>query len=151
PQSTNRITAAGRPYVIVRRPFVDYHFFEVCQRIPAAWRANHGWRERWLVSTYPKYFAHIPDQRTGVPVQASRARREVTRATRYAWRRALRGVRALGMMRVGVPERSYHPDDRFWSKPDARGRIEATILRNGSISCDIFGRARVKATLRDFF
>jgi hypothetical protein len=150
PQSTNRITAAARPYVIVRRPFVDYHFFEVCQRIPAAWRANHGWRERWLVSTYPKYFAHIPDQRTGVPVQASRARWEVTRATRYAWRQALRGVRALGM-HVGVPERSYHPDDRFWSKPDARVRIEATILRNGSISCDIFGRARVTATLRDFF
>jgi asparagine synthetase B (glutamine-hydrolysing) len=150
PQSTNRITAAARPYVIVRRPFVDYRFFEVCQRIPAAWRANHGWRERWLVSTYPKYFAHIPDQRTGVPVQASRMRWQVTRATRFAWRQVLRGGRAL-CMRVVVPERSYHPDDRCWSKPDARSRIEATILRKGSISCDVFGRARVESTVRDFF
>jgi len=54
-------------------------------------------------------------------------------------------------MRVAVPERSYHPDDRYWSKPDERSRVEATILRNGSISCDIFGRARVESTLRDFF
>jgi asparagine synthetase B (glutamine-hydrolysing) len=150
PQSTNRITAAARPYAIVRRPFVDYQFFELCQRIPAAWRANHDWRERWLVSTYPKYFARIPNQRTGVPVQASRVRWQVTRATRFAWRRVLRGARAVGM-RVAVPERSYHPDDRYWSKPDERSRIEGTILRNGSISCDIFGRARVESTLRDFF
>ena len=150
PQSTNRITAAARPYGTVRRPFVDYQFFELCQRIPALWRANHGWRERWLVSTYPKYFASIPNQRTGVPVQASRVRWQMTRATRFAWRQVLGSARALGMPIV-VPERSYHPDDRFWTTPDARSRIEATILRNGSISCDVFGRARVESTLRDFF
>jgi hypothetical protein len=150
PQSTNRITAAARPYAIVRRPFVDYQFFELCQRIPSAWRANHGWRERWLASTYPAYFARIPNQRTGVPVQASRARWQVTRATRFAWRQVRRSARALGMP-VAVAERSYHPDDRFWAKPNERLRIEGTILRNGSISCDIFGRARVESTLRDFF
>ena len=54
-------------------------------------------------------------------------------------------------MPVAVAERSYHPDDRFWAKPNERLRIEGTILRNGSISCDIFGRARVESTLRDFF
>jgi len=150
PQSINRITAAARPYAIVRRPFVDYQFFEVCQRIPAAWRANHAWRERWLVSTYPKYFASIPNQRTGVPVQASRVRWQMRRATRFAWRQVLGSARALGVP-IAVPERSYHPDDRFWTKPDARSRIEATILRNGSISCDVFGRARVESTLREFF
>jgi asparagine synthase (glutamine-hydrolysing) len=150
PQSTNRITAAARPYAIVRRPFVDYQFFELCQRIPAAWRANHGWRERWLVSTYPRYFARIPNQRTGVPAQASRVRCQITRAARFAWRQVLGSARALGMS-IAVPERSYHPDDRFWAKPDARSRIESTILRNGSISCGIFGRARVESTLREFF
>jgi asparagine synthetase B (glutamine-hydrolysing) len=150
PQSTNRITAAARRYAIVRRPFVDYQFFELCQRIPAAWRANHRWRERWLLSTYPKYFGRIPNQRTGVPVQASRMRWQATRATRFAWRQVLGCARALGMP-VAVPERSYHPDDRYWSKRDERSRIEATILRNGSISCDIFGRTRVESTLRDFF
>jgi hypothetical protein len=54
-------------------------------------------------------------------------------------------------MPVSVPDRSYHPDDRFWAKPDARSGIEATIMRNGSISCDIFGRGRVESTVRDFF
>jgi asparagine synthetase B (glutamine-hydrolysing) len=150
PQSTNRITAAARPYAIVRRPFVDYQFFETCQRIPAAWRADHRWRERWLVSTYPEYFARIPNQQTGVPAQASRMRWQMTRAARFAWRRVLRGARELGMP-VVVPERSYHPDDRNWSKADERSQIETTILRNGSISCDIVGRARVESTLRDFF
>ena len=150
PQSTNRITAAARPYAIVRRPFVDYQFFEACQRIPAAWRKDQRWRERWLVSTYPEYFARIPNQQTGVPAQASRMRWHVTRAARFAWRRVLRGVRELGMP-VVVPERSYHPDDRHWSKPDERSRIETTILHGGSISCDIFGRTRVESTLRDFF
>jgi len=150
PQSTNRITAAARPYTIVRRPFVDYQFFEACQRIPAAWRKDHHWREHWLVSTYPEYFARIPNQQTGVPPQASRVRRQMTRAVRFAWRRMLRGARTLGMP-VAVPERSYHPDDRNWSKADERSRIEATILRNGSISCDIFGRARVESTLSEFF
>ena len=150
PQSTNRITAAARPYAIVRRPFVDYRFFEMCQRIPAAWRKDHRWRERWLVSTYPDYFARIPNQQTGVPPQASRVRWQVTRAARYAWRRLLRGVQKSGLP-VVVPERSYHPDDRNWSKADERSRIETTILRSGSISCDVFGRARVESTLRDFF
>jgi len=150
PQSTNRITAAARPYAIVRRPFVDYPFFEMCQRIPAGWRKDHRWREHWLISTYPEYFARIPNQQTGVPLQASRVRWQMTRAARFAWRRMLRGARKLGMP-VVVPERSYHPDDRSWSKADERSRIETTILRNGSISCDIFGRARVESTLRDFF
>jgi asparagine synthetase B (glutamine-hydrolysing) len=150
PQSTNRITAAARPYAIVRRPFVDYQFFEMCQRIPAAWRTDHRWRQRWLASTYPEYFARIPNQQTGVPVHASRMRWQVTRAARFAWRLLLRGTRELGMP-VIVPERSYHPDDRYWSKADERSQIETTILRNGSISCDIFGRPRVESTLRDFF
>jgi asparagine synthetase B (glutamine-hydrolysing) len=150
PQSTNRITAAARPYATVRRPFVDYQFFETCQRIPAAWRANHMWRQRWLVSTYPRYFARIPNQQTGVPAQASRLRWQITRAARYGWRRLLRSARVAGMP-VVVPERSYHPDDRYWSKPDERARIEATVLRNGSLSCDIFGRRHVESTLRDFF
>jgi hypothetical protein len=52
---------------------------------------------------------------------------------------------------VTVPERSYHPDERYWSQPAERAELERTILRNGSISCEVFGRARVAETLRDFF
>ena len=150
PQSTNRITAAARPYLTVRRPFVDYQFFELCQRIRPVWRANHRWRERWLVSTYPDLFARIPNQQTGVPARSSRLRWHITRAARFGWRRLLRTAHAAGLS-VVVPERSYHPDERHWSLPDERAGIEETILRNGSLSCDIFGRARVESTLRDFF
>jgi asparagine synthase (glutamine-hydrolysing) len=150
PQSTNRITAAARPFATVRRPFVDYRFFEASQRIPPAWRANHAWREQWLVSTYPEYFARIPNQQTGVPPQSSRLRWQVTRAARYGWRRVLRMADAAGLP-VRVPERSYHPDNRYWTRPAERAVIEGTILRTGSLSCDVFGRDRLRATLRAFF
>jgi asparagine synthase (glutamine-hydrolysing) len=150
PQSTNRITAAARPYAAVRRPFVDYKFFEQCQRIPPAWRAGQRWRERWLASTYPECFARIPNQQTGVPLQSSLIRWHVTRVARFAWRRLLTAARGAGIP-VVVPERSYHPDERYWSRPDDRSTIEQTILRNGSLACDIFGRHRVESTVRDFF
>ena len=150
PQSTNRITAAARPFATVRRPFVDYRFFEASQRIPPSWRARHAWREQWLVSTYPKYFATIPNQQTGVPPQSSRLRWQATRTARFGWRRLLRAARSAGLP-VAIPERSFHPDDRYWSRPAARATIEGTILRTGSVSCDLFGRDRVRGTVRQFF
>jgi asparagine synthase (glutamine-hydrolysing) len=150
PQSTNRITAAARPFATVRRPFVDYRFFELCQRIPAGWRAHHGWREQWLASTYPECFARIPNQQTGVPLRSSRLRWQLTRAARFGWRRVLKAGRGAGLP-VVVPERSYHPDERYWSAPAARAAIESVILRADSISCEVFGRSRVDATVRAFF
>ena len=149
-QSINRITAAARPHVVVRRPFVAYRFFELCQRLPKAWRTGHQWRERWLVSAYPQLFTSIPNQQTGVPPQSSRIRRDITRAVRHASRRIARRAAAAGLP-ITVPERSYHPDERFWSQPSERSQIESTILRPGSISCELFGRARVAQTVRDFF
>lgn len=150
PQSTNRITAAARPYIPVRRPFVDYAFFEVCQRQSPEWRARHQWRERWLLSSYPELFSRIPNQQTGVPAGSGQLRWHATRVARFGWRRVLRGVQAAGLP-VTVPDRTYHPDERFWSKPAERARIESTILRGQSISCDVFGRARVQSVLREFF
>jgi len=150
PQSTNRITAAARPYVTVRRPFVDYRFFELCQRLPAPWRSRHAWRERWLVSTYPELFASIPNQQTGVPPGSSHTRWQLTRVARFGWRRILRAARAAGLP-ILVPDRTYHPDERFWSAPPVRAEIEGTILRQGSISCDVFGRSRLELTVRAFF
>ena len=150
PQSTNRITAAARPFAIVRRPFVDHRFFELCQRIPAAWRAQHRWREQWLASTYPECFARIPNQQSGVPLQSSRLRWQLTRTTRFGWRRMLKGARAAGLP-VVVPDRSYHPDERYWSQRAERDAIERTILRPDSISCEVFGRSRVDETVRAFF
>jgi hypothetical protein len=150
PQSTNRVTAAARPYVTVRRPFVDYSFFETCQRMSATSRARHGWRERWLLSSYPKLFARIPNQQSGVPAGSSRARWHVTRAARFGWRRMLRSARSIGLP-VVIPDRTYHPDERYWSQPEQRSQIERTIMRPDSISCEVFGRSRIETTLRSFF
>jgi hypothetical protein len=52
---------------------------------------------------------------------------------------------------VTVADRSYHPDERFWSQPADRAAIESTILRNDSISGDVFGRDRLRAVLTRFF
>lgn len=150
PQSTNRVTAAARPYVTVRRPFVDYRFFETAQRVAPSWRADHAFRERWLVSTYPEFFAGIPDQRTGVPPRSSRVHWQLRRAARFGWRRVMTLARAAGAP-VNVPERTYHPDERYWSRAPERAAIEGAILREGSISCDVFGRDRVREILRQFF
>jgi hypothetical protein len=149
-QSTNRITAAARPFVTVRRPFVDYAFFEIAQRVPAAWRNDHAWHEQWLRSTYPRFYARIPNQRTAVPVQSSRLRWQLTRTARFGWRRALSLLRARGVP-VTVPERHFHPDESYWSMPEARRMIEETILRSGSLSCEAFGRDAVRSTLKQFF
>ena len=150
PQSTSRVTAAARPYVTVRRPFVDYRFFDAVQRVPAQWRADHAFREQWLVSTYPEFFARIPNQRTGVPAGSSRVRWHVTRAVRFGWRRALAAAARAGAP-VTVADRSYHPDERFWSQPADRAAIESTILRRDSISGELFGRDRLRAVLARFF
>ena len=52
---------------------------------------------------------------------------------------------------VTVPERHFHPDESYWSMPEARRRIEETILRNDSLSCEVFSREAVQTTLRQFF
>jgi len=52
---------------------------------------------------------------------------------------------------VTVRRRSYHADDVFWRRPDARARIEDAILRRGSLSCDVFGRDAVASVVRDWF
>src|SRR5262249_19719575 len=61
------------------------------------------------------------------------------------------GVLKSSGLPVVVPERTYHPDERFWFVPEDRRRIEETILRRGSLVCDCFGRARVASTLGEFF
>jgi hypothetical protein len=150
PQSTNRVTAALRPYVRVRRPFVDYRLFDLAHGFPVAVRTTGALHERWLRSTYPACFARIPHQRTGVPPLTPPWRRQVTRAVRYTIRRAATRLATLGVP-VVPSRRSYHADDVYWRTPDARARIEGTILRPGSISAGIFGRERVRDAVADWF
>ena len=69
-QSTNRWTVAWRPWLRVRKPFVDYAFFDFCQGLPAEVRGRHRLYEQWLRTLYPQCFATVPYQKTGLPVLA---------------------------------------------------------------------------------
>jgi hypothetical protein len=150
PQSIARIGDAARPYVRVRRPFVDYRLFEVLQRVPMAARADHRWHEQWLRGSYPELFARIPNQRTAAPAGAGAARRHLTRIARFGWRTLLGAIESSGVP-VRVPQRSFHPDERYWSVPSVRATLENTIMRKHSISVDLFGRPAVETTLNEFF
>ena len=60
---------------------------------------------------------------------------------------------ALIWMRIPAkPRLRYYTDDeRAWSTPTARRRIENAIFREGSISCELFGTETVRSFLRDWF
>ncbi len=143
PQSTNRWTTAWRPWLRVRKPFLDYAFFDFCQGLPVQVRVTDRLHERWLRSTYPRCFASIPNHKTGVPVLTPPWRVQLARAVRYGRRRV---SDALPPVLRPLPRvRSYFDDDRVWRLPSTVDRIVGTILRRGSLCCDILGREPVTA------
>jgi asparagine synthase (glutamine-hydrolysing) len=150
PQSTNRWTAAWRPWLRVRKPFVDYRLFDFWQGLPDRARTSPPLYHRWLTTRYPSAFAAIPYQKTGAAVLAPAWRVQLARAGRVAWRLAQPTLTGLG-----VPARprlrSYFDDEAAWRTPDARSRIEGTILRPGSLCCEILGRAAVSAAVSAWF
>jgi asparagine synthase (glutamine-hydrolysing) len=150
PQAIARLTDAARPYVRVRRPFVDYALFEMAQRIPEPLRAASRWHERWLLSTYPEFYARIPNQKTGVAISASAWRRRATRGRRFVWRKTLGALSRAGLP-VTVPQRSFHPDEPHWRVPIVREAIEGTVMSARSIACAVFGRQSVRTVLDGFF
>src|SRR5262249_54236267 len=105
---------------------------------------------RWLRSRYPECFLRIPNQRTGMPVCTPSWQVNLARVTRFGWRQLqpyLTPVGLAGPARI----RSYHDDERYWRHPDVRPRIEGTILRPGSLVCEILGRQAVSAVVRAWF
>jgi hypothetical protein len=145
PQSTNRWTAAWRPWVRVRKPFVDYSLFDFCQGLPPAVRVEGRLHERWLRSMYPTCFASIPNQKTGMP--------PMTPAWRIRAERLRRGARAR-LVRA-LPERwrpsprirSYHDNDRIWRRPGTIDAITRPIVRGDSLAVAVFGRERLIALI----
>jgi len=140
PQSTNRWTAAWRPWLRVRKPFIDYAFFDLCQGLPAAMRVEGRVHERWLGTAYPRYFATIPNHKTGVPILAPAWRVQAARIQRGARARLLRALPAA--LRRTPPIRAYQGHDR-WRHADAVRRITAPILRTDALCAGVFGRERV--------
>jgi asparagine synthase (glutamine-hydrolysing) len=151
PQSTNRWTAAWRPWFRVRKPFTDYALFNFAQGLDPSIRSEHAIYDRWLLSRYPNLFRDIPNQKTGMPIRTPHWRVQIERAQRYSWRKFFRPL----LNRVGIsakPRLRYYTDDeRFWSEPSVRRRIENTILRDDSISVEMFGSETVRQFLSDWF
>lgn len=140
PQSTNRWTAAWRPWIRVRKPFLDYELFDFWQGLPTCVRREERLYERLLLARYPKLFARIPNQRTGVPVLAPDWRRQLRRTARFALRK----------LRISTAARRYR-DDRGHSGGEIRARIEETILGHGALCCEILDRRKVKDLVRAWF
>ncbi len=145
PQSTNRWVDAWRPWLAVRRPFLDYNLFDFWQGLPVALRREGRLYERWLKHRFPELFRTIPNQKDMVPVLSSPLRRQIVRTVRFAARKV------LGTLNVKTHSRGYHDEHRHWSQPGNRRRIEESILRPESVSCDVFGRSIVRAFLTHWF
>ncbi len=145
PQSTNRWPTAWRPWLRVRKPFLDYAFFDFCQGLPAAIRVDGRLHERWLRSAYPHLFARIPNQKTGVPVMAPPWRLTMARAGRGA-RRVLRAALPAPMKPAPLV-RSYLDDERVWREPQVVDRIIDVIDRKDSVCSQILGGDAVRGLL----
>ncbi len=146
-QAINRcVGAAYRPHVRVRRPFVDYDFFDFFQGLPDRLRVGIPLYHHWLRARYPHCFAAIPNQKTGMPVITPRWRVQIERGKRLLWRKALPVLR-----KMGVPARprirSYTADEEYWRAQGPKERIRMTVLRPDSLCCDLLGRDKVKALM----
>ena len=129
PQSTNHAHGSlWRARVRLRRPFLDHDFFDWCQGLDPEWRGARGLQSAWLRRTWPRLFASVPWQKTGVPVGASSARHQAARAARFAARVARRALGAIGVT-LPARQRSFTDDARYWRAPGVRERIGAPLRR----------------------
>ncbi|MBI3403205.1 MAG: hypothetical protein HY048_17475 [Acidobacteria bacterium] len=145
PQSTNRWTAAWRPWLRVRKPFVDYAFFDWCQGLPVSARLEGQLHERWLRASYPACFASIPNHKTGMPVLTPRWRVQAARLQRGAWARLIPYLPRT--VRPSPRIRSYADNDRVWRRPDTVDAITRTILKPDGLAVGVFGRALLSALI----
>jgi hypothetical protein len=144
PQALSRPSAAVAAWLPVRRPFLDLDLVEFCARQGAP--ARHILYERWLRASYPQVFARTPIQKTGAPVGAGPARKNLARAERVM-RRAARHLAVTMGRRVEPWSRTYTADEEQCAAPEIRPRLEATILRPDSIACEVWGRDTIVSLL----
>src|SRR4051812_14614128 len=131
--SIHPIFQAMTPYLRVRRPFLDRALFDFFTGLAPDLRA--ATYHRMLRTSYPQQFGTIPDQSTGMPILTPRWRVNIERGRRGARRVVQRRAARLGLQ-MAPRQRAYHDDERVWAHSSTRGRIEAIVLRKGSLCCD---------------
>lgn len=149
PQSTNRWSAGWRGWIRVRRPFVDYEFFDFFMGLPAQYRQDPPLYHHWLKDRYPEYFESIPNQKTGMPILTPRWRLQAERGRRYTYRKARSALARLG---INLPPRvrSFTDDEKHWRSPGTAERIEGTILRPNSLALSAFDEKQLRALLANW-
>jgi asparagine synthase (glutamine-hydrolysing) len=149
PQAIHPIFQTYAPYVRLCTPFTDYALFDFfAVRSP---RSRERLYRSWLARKYPWLFRWIPDQRTGLPVTAPDAAVTLERYRRGGLR-MLSNALHTAKIPFGRPRaRAYHDEHRRWTMPAIRERIERVVLRDGSVSADVFGRDALQAVLGDWF
>ena len=149
PQAIHLVFQSYEPYVRVRAPFTDYALFDFFAARPPETRA---WLYRtWLAQKYPALFRWIPDQRTGLPIAAPLALIALERLRRGGVRVLTRALGAASMPAPRPRVRAYQGEERHWTRPANRERLEAMILGRDSLLVDIFGRDALARTLEDWF
>ena len=73
------------------------------------------------------------------------------RLRRGGIRAASKALRAVSLPAPRARVRAYQDEHARWNGASFRDRIEGAILRQDSVSAEIFGRAPLTAALRDFF
>jgi hypothetical protein len=140
-QSIHKTFQGYVPWLRVRKPFLDYELFDFFasvkrRNLPALYATM-------LKRYYPKSFQSIPHQQTGMPVLTPKIIVQAERARRYAWRKLQPRLAA-----AGIPARrrirSYYDDSIWRTVPSLRARLTEPILAADSISCQVFGRDRVR-------
>jgi asparagine synthase (glutamine-hydrolysing) len=149
PQAIHRNYQAPTMRLTVRKPFTAYPVFDFFEGVDESARSQHLY-ERMLRTHYPECFANIPNQKTGLPILSPGWLLQIERMRRLAWRQLQpRLARLSPYIRPRI--RYYHADEIFWRVPDARTRIEGTILRPSSLVCEILGRAAVSQLVSSWF
>jgi hypothetical protein len=149
PQAIHRNYQAPTMRLTVRKPFTAYALFDFFEGVDESARKQHLY-ERILRTHYPACFADIPNQKTGVPVLSPGWLLQIERMRRLAWRQ-LQPRLARVWPDIGPRIRYYQAEEIFWRVPDARTRIEGTIMRPGSLVCEILGRAAVSQLVSGWF
>ena len=148
PQAIIQIFNVFSPWMQVRHPFLDYELFDFYAALPMPYRKQVYYR--MLQKFYPGCYRSIPWQRTGMPVWAPDTLIQLERVRRFACRNV-----QLALQRCGIPvtirTRYYQLEDVFWRTPDAYNRIKETIMRPGSLCCQIFGREVIASLLKEWF
>jgi asparagine synthase (glutamine-hydrolysing) len=123
-----------------RRPFIDHELFEFTARIPEAKRADRSIYHRALLAEFPKLFAEIPWDNTGVPISAPTWREYLEAARR--WSQGMLDAYVLNRDKRGGENYTDYP--RWIVGPTNREQFESILFGSGRLYPAYISEQRVR-------